>query len=90
MKGIKICDRCAKKILPDQKGVCLHTFKGEQSLEKVFWHYNCYLDWINERLEHRATELYNRSLQAAMPQLSSMMKKILPKEIFPQDLPDAY
>jgi hypothetical protein len=76
MKGKKICKRCGKKIIEDEKAVMLMTFIGNKNLEKVYWHWQCYLDWRNESLENRAKELYYNSMQGALKQLPGFLNKI--------------
>jgi len=80
MKGIKRCKRCGKKILIDEKGVCLHTFIGEKNLEKVYWHWQCYLDWRDESLENRAKGIYNKTMEACIPQLKGMIGGLMNNE----------
>jgi hypothetical protein len=74
MKGKKICKRCKKPILIDEKGVMLMTFKGNTNLEKLYYHWQCYLDWINEELEIRAKRLYGDAMQGALKQLPDFLK----------------
>lgn len=75
MKGIKRCKRCGKKILIDEKAVLLKTFKGNETLEQVFWHFQCYLDWRDESLEIRAKKIYNNTMSAIVPQFTKMLGK---------------
>ena len=77
MKGKKICKRCNKKILIDEKGVCLHTFQGEKNLEKVYWHWQCYLDWRNESLENRAKKIYANTMKSILPGFKKMLGGIM-------------
>jgi hypothetical protein len=68
MKGLKICKRCGKKIMITDKAVMLMTFQGDKTQEKVFWHWQCYLDWRDESISHRAMITYKETLQKIMPQ----------------------
>jgi len=77
MKGKKICKKCGLRITPEQKAVLLLTFQGERNLEKVYWHFQCYLDWVNESLESRAMKLYNISMKNAMDRFMPMVKGIV-------------
>jgi len=89
MDGIKICKRCNKKILVDEKGVCLNTFQGNKSLEKVYWHWQCYLDWRDESLEIRAKKIYNTTMMACIPNFKDMlnqMGRINNEETKPEDI----
>jgi hypothetical protein len=77
MKGKKICKRCKEKILPSQKAVMLMTFKGNTNLEKVYWHFQCYIDWRNESLENRALKLYQQSLSNALPEFKEVINNLV-------------
>lgn len=77
MKGKKICKRCKKRILPSQKAVMLMTFEGIKNIEKVYWHFQCYLDWRNECLESRAIKLYQQSLSNALPEFKSVINNLV-------------
>ena len=74
MKGKKICDRCKKKIGLDEKGVMLMTFLGNENLEKVYWHFDCYIEWRDKSIELRARSLINQSVKVALPNVVNLMK----------------
>lgn len=73
MKGIKRCKRCGGKITIEEKAVLLKTFRGNETLEQVFWHWQCYLDWRDESLEIRAKKIYNNTMKAIVPQFKEML-----------------
>ena len=66
MKGKKICKKCGEKITPEQKGTLLLTFKGEENLEKVYFHFDCFLKWRDKSLDIRAKRMFNDSMQETM------------------------
>jgi hypothetical protein len=77
MKGKKICKRCKERIHPNQKAVMLMTFQGNETLEKVYWHFQCYIDWRNESLENRAVKLYQQSLSNALPDFKGVINNLV-------------
>lgn len=94
MKGRKICKRCDLDINIEDKAVCLHTFKGLESLEKVFWHFQCYLDWRDESITNRANQVVAASMNKAVGMAGVMLhhlRKEMPEvpeievEIIPYD-----
>jgi len=76
MKGKKICKRCKKRITEEEKGVMLMTFIGNKNLEKIYYHWQCYLDWINESLENRAIEIYSKSMKGALNKLPKFLESM--------------
>lgn len=77
MKGKRLCKKCGKKVLYEHKAVLLMTFQGYKNLEKVYWHFQCYLDWINEELESRAMKLYSNSMKGAMEKFIPMLNNTI-------------
>lgn len=65
MKGKKVCKECGEKILPEQKGVLLHTFHGYLNLEKVYFHFDCWIKFLNNKSMERATNQLNRAMGIA-------------------------
>lgn len=57
----------------DEKAVMLMTFQGNKTLEKVYWHWQCYLDWRDESLENRAKKIYNDTMMAIVPKFKDML-----------------
>ena len=76
MKGKKICDRCQNKITQEQKGVMLMTFKGNENQEKVYWHFDCYTEWINKSVSARAEAILNDSMKKAFPGINNILQQI--------------
>lgn len=77
-KGIKVCKKCGNKILPEQKGVLLNTFIGENNLEKVYWHWECYLTWFNEKIFDKSKNMLAQSVNLMVPQnVRDDIKKML-------------
>jgi hypothetical protein len=44
----------------------LLTFQGDKNIEKVYWHFNCFLKWRDESLENRAKQMFNNSIAETM------------------------
>jgi len=76
MTGKKVCKRCGKKILIDEKAVELKTFIGFKNLENIFWHWKCYLEWRDESLENRAKKIYADTMKQIVPGFQKMLKGI--------------
>ena len=76
MKGIKNCKRCNKKILPEDKAVMLMTFTGEKSLEKVYWHWQCYIDWINESIKNKSVKQMQEAMGPTLQKLKPMLAQL--------------
>jgi len=71
------CKRCEKKITKKDKAVLWKTFKVEEVLEEVYWHYQCFLDWRDESLENRAKKIYANTMKECIPQLKGMLGGLL-------------
>lgn len=55
--------------MPDEKYDMLGTYIGEKTIRKDYWHHVCFLEWINNSLENKAKELYNKSIARVMKSL---------------------
>lgn len=73
LTGKKICKRCGKPILIDDKAVLLMTFKGDEGLEKVFFHWQCYLDWWDSCVKNKANQIIDESAHTALENAKIMM-----------------
>lgn len=76
----KICKRCDKQIKKNEKGVTWITFEGEKELEKIHWHWQCFLDWRNESIENRAKKIYADTMKKIMPMAKQMVGNVLNEE----------
>jgi hypothetical protein len=72
MKGKKKCKRCGEIVTLDDKGVMLMTFQGNENLEKVYWHWKCYLDWLNESIGNKAAELVSKNIQPLIQSINGV------------------
>lgn len=60
---VKICMRCQKEIVKKDKAVSLKTFiEGVKDLEEVFFHYSCYLEWLNENIGKKAEGMFRQAI----------------------------
>lgn len=73
---MKVCKKCDKEITKNEKGVTWITFRGKEELEKIHWHFNCFLEWRNESLENRAQKLFQESMKKSIPMMKDLMKGI--------------
>lgn len=62
----KTCKVCRKKIKNDDKWVSLMTHEGEKCLEKVFFHFGCFLNWFNDRVNKHADMKITKSAPIAL------------------------
>lgn len=66
MTGSKTCKRCGKKIREKKdKWVLLGTYNGKKTLEEIYFHFRCYLDWFNESLNIKAQQIIKKSIPIA-------------------------
>lgn len=76
MKGIKKCKSCGFKIHETDKAVMLMTFIGNKTMEKVFWHFTCYLKWLEESLDIKAKQLFNDTMRKTMEMFMGVVKNV--------------
>ena len=76
----KICKRCDKIIKKNEKGVTWITFKGSKELEKIHFHWNCFIEWRNESITNKAKKIYAETMGKVLPQAQGMIDKILHNE----------
>ena len=76
----KICKRCDKIIKNNEKGVTWITFKGSKELEKIHFHWNCFLEWRDESITNKAKKIYSETMGKVLPQVKGMIDKILHNE----------
>lgn len=58
MENKKICRYCGKEIFIDnEKVVLLGTYEKRSTLDESFFHYDCFVDWFNDKLEEKAKQL---------------------------------
>lgn len=69
----KTCKECKKKINNQDKGVALLTFQGEKKIESMYFHFNCYLDWLNRCILAKADK---RIKEASGKAFKKTMKKM--------------
>lgn len=74
---MKKCDRCKKKILPDEKGTMLRDFIDNDTIDSTYWHFDCFIAWRNESLEQRATAIYADTMKKILPGFESMIGGII-------------
>ena len=72
-----ICKRCNKIINKKDKSVLLKTFEGKNTLEEIYFHWKCYLDWINESIENKAKKIYSKTIEKIIPHAKTMVDKML-------------
>lgn len=73
MKGKKVCKYCKNLITPDEKAVLLMTFKGNKNLEKVYFHFKCYIEWFNKSLENKAIDIYSDTMKKIIPEVAALI-----------------
>ena len=73
----KICKRCGKEVSKKQKAVLLKTFQGEKTLEEFYFHFQCYLDWLNQSIEDKAKKIYSESMKIVGERFAPMVNNIL-------------
>ena len=49
-----ICDYCKQNILKKEKYVSLRTFDRKRCIEDKCWHFQCFIDWYNEKVYEKA------------------------------------
>ena len=74
---MKKCDRCNKKILPEHRATMLRDFEGNKTIDSTYWHFQCFLDWKNEKIEEAAIKAYEKSMNTAFPQMKTLISKII-------------
>ena len=63
----KRCKLCNGKIRIEDKATLLHTFLGKESIEKVYWHLECYDRWFNDNSSKRAEQILNNVVLQVIP-----------------------
>lgn len=74
---MKKCDRCNKKILPEDRATMLRDFQGHRTIDSTYWHFQCFLDWKNEKIEEAAIKVYEKAIGNAIPQLKGMLSGLV-------------
>lgn len=58
MKNKKICRYCGKEIdLNQDKFVLLGTYEERSSLDESYFHYDCFVEWFNEKLDEKTNSV---------------------------------
>ena len=64
------CLNCKKSIKKKEKYVNIKTFKDGKEIENTFFHFSCWIDYFNKRIELKTQEL----LKKAMPNALNIIK----------------
>lgn len=67
------CKECGKKI--QGKGVLLLTFNNDKVLERVYFHFGCYLSWWDRCVKAKAEEIINEAAPRAYKKALNMLPK---------------
>ena len=85
----KTCKECGKKIQREDRSVLLATFDNDKTIETVYFHFSCYLDWLNRSISIRADERIKKAapiaLKKALGQSPKMLGSILQNLFNPND-----
>jgi hypothetical protein len=73
---MKKCKVCGFKIGIEDKAVLLHTFKNKQSIEKVYFHLNCWIQDLQDNVNRRVGERLNILKDQSMGLLGNVLKSI--------------
>ena len=76
----KICKKCNRIIKKNEKGVTWITFQGDKELEKIHFHWTCFIEWRDESIENRAKKIYSETMGKVLPQAKGIINKILYNE----------
>ena len=76
----KICKRCNKIIKKNEKGVTWITFLGNKELEKIHFHWRCFIEWRDESITNKAKKIYSETMGKVLPQAQGVIDKILHNE----------
>lgn len=75
----KKCVECKKKINNKEKAAALLTYQGEKKLEGVYFHFNCYLKWLNRSVGIKAQKAVKKAFDKtikSVPQLKNIMENM--------------
>lgn len=77
MDGMKIsfskpCKECHRRIRDNDKAVVLATFKNRKAIERVYFHFDCYLKWFDRCVNERANKKINIAAPLAIEKFSKM------------------
>lgn len=85
----KTCKECRKKIQRGDKSVLLATFDYGKVIETIYFHFKCYLAWLNRSIAAHAEKAIRRSapiaLKEALDQSPKMLNGILQNLFNPND-----
>jgi hypothetical protein len=72
----KICKRCNERIHEDDKFTLLGTYwKGDLN-DEVFFHFRCYIDWINESIAAHSNKQMKQLMDEQMGKFQPMLNKL--------------
>jgi len=72
----KVCIKCKKEILPYDKFATLITNEGKKVVETIYFHFKCYLEWLNESITNKAKKMVSSAAGKAMHLTNKLMAQI--------------
>ena len=72
----KNCISCKEKIHDDDKFVLLGIYKEEKVMDEAFFHYRCYLEWIEKRIREHSANQMNQAMNQSLGGLQPLISKL--------------
>lgn len=57
--GKKFCARCSRTIDPKDKWVLLGTYKEDETLEELYYHFACWKEYFKDAVEKKVGSMMN-------------------------------
>jgi len=74
----KPCEVCKKKIdLDKQKYVLLGTYDKKKPLSEPYFHFFCFDDWYNQKVNEKAENKLQGAMKRALGMLGQVTKKMI-------------
>jgi len=74
---IVFCQRCNKEIKKGQKAAGMHTYNEfPEASDERYFHFNCFLEWRNEKITEAGMKAYKKGMKNIMPMLKPMAEQI--------------
>jgi len=90
-RGEKICCFCHKSIPNNSKFVLLGTYQGKKVLDESYFHWQCFLDWHNERTKQKAKNIVNNMKNKAIDMFQKAKKGMVEENFnVKEEIPDLF
>lgn len=74
---IVFCERCKQEIKKGEKAAGMHTYNEFPKVsDERYFHFNCFLEWRNEKIMEAGISAYKKSMKNIMPMIKPMAEQI--------------